>query len=286
MKILSFGEVLWDVYPDKAYLGGAPLNFAAHLALQGAEAYIASAVGQDKLGAKTIEEVKKLGVKTDYINEITTHQTGKCLVTLDEKLVPKYDLLQDVSYDHIQVADFDNIEFDIIAFGTLALRMENNQEAIKEIIKKAKHKEVYTDLNIRPPFWSFESIHFCLSNSTIVKISDEELPIVTKSVFEEELDIEEAALRLKAEFPTLKLIIITKGAKGSLVYDCINKTFYEEEAIKTQVVSTVGAGDSFGAAFLFKYCNNENPKECLKYATKVSAHVVANKDAIPKDTYL
>lgn len=29
MKALSFGEILWDVYPNKKCLGGAPLNFAA-----------------------------------------------------------------------------------------------------------------------------------------------------------------------------------------------------------------------------------------------------------------
>ena len=31
MNVLSFGEILWDIYPDKKFLGGAPLNFAAHL---------------------------------------------------------------------------------------------------------------------------------------------------------------------------------------------------------------------------------------------------------------
>ena len=58
MKVLSFGEVLWDVYTDGAVLGGAPLNFAAHTSIQGAESYLISAVGNDELGRKTLEEVK------------------------------------------------------------------------------------------------------------------------------------------------------------------------------------------------------------------------------------
>lgn len=50
MKVLSFGEVLWDIYPDKKYIGGAPLNFAAHLAKHGEEIYMLSCLGKDSLG--------------------------------------------------------------------------------------------------------------------------------------------------------------------------------------------------------------------------------------------
>ena len=286
MKILSFGEVLWDVYPDAAHLGGAPLNFAAHLALQGVEAYFVSAVGKDDLGEKTVEEVKNLGVKTDYISVSGAKETGKCIVTLGENAVPKYDLLKDVAYDHISLPEFKEEDvFDVIGFGTLALRMNNNIEVLKEIINKANYKEIYSDLNIRPPFYSDESISFCLSNATIVKISDEELPVVTNSIFGDTLPIEDAACAFAEKFNQLKLIIITKGANGSCVYDCKNKVFHEADVVKAEVVSTVGAGDSFGAAFLYKYFCNESLQNCLEYASKVSAYVVSQKDAIPKDLY-
>ena len=33
MNCIVYGEVLWDVYPDKSVIGGAPFNFAAHLSL-------------------------------------------------------------------------------------------------------------------------------------------------------------------------------------------------------------------------------------------------------------
>ena len=287
MKILSFGEVLWDVYPDAAHLGGAPLNFAGHLALQGADAYFVSAVGKDILGEKTIREVKKLGVKTDYISVSESKETGKCIVTLDENAVPKYDLLSDVAYDYIQLPDFKaDHDFDAIAFGTLALRMNNNIEVLKAIIKNAKHKEIYSDLNIRPPFYSEESIRFCMSNATIAKISDEELPIITKCLIGKDLDYKSAAVAFAEAYGQLKLIIITKGADGSCTYDSRTKTFYETPAALVKVVSTVGAGDSFGAAFLYKYFNKEDIPSCMEYASKVSALVVGQKDAIPTDLYV
>ena len=58
MKILAFGEILWDIFPNKKCIGGAPLNFAAHAAKQGSEAYILSAVGQDTFGDEAIKFLK------------------------------------------------------------------------------------------------------------------------------------------------------------------------------------------------------------------------------------
>ena len=62
MKILSFGEIIWDVYPDKRHIGGAPLNLAAHAKKQGAEAYLMSAVGDDELGKKALSALDGFGV--------------------------------------------------------------------------------------------------------------------------------------------------------------------------------------------------------------------------------
>ena len=50
MRILSFGEILWDVFPTEKKIGGAPFNFAAHAARLGAESYMVSAVGSDENG--------------------------------------------------------------------------------------------------------------------------------------------------------------------------------------------------------------------------------------------
>ena len=55
MKVLSFGEILWDVYNDKKCIGGAPLNFAAHIAKHGDEAFMLSSIGKDSLGDETLD---------------------------------------------------------------------------------------------------------------------------------------------------------------------------------------------------------------------------------------
>ena len=77
MKVLSFGEIIWDIYPDKKCIGGAPLNFSAHVAKNGAESYLLSCVGQDDLGKQAKEYLAKFGVKNDFVFECD-EQTGAC----------------------------------------------------------------------------------------------------------------------------------------------------------------------------------------------------------------
>ncbi len=280
MKLLAFGEVLFDVYPDKACIGGALFNLAAHFSLLGGEAFLMSAVGKDDLGKKAIEESKSMGINTKYISTLSDKETGKCIVSLDEKFVPSYDLKRDVAYDYITFDSIDE-EFDVFSFGTLALREKNNIETVKKIIKSKKCRKIYTDLNIRAPFYSKESVMLCLENSNIVKISDEELSVVCELVFGEVYEVDEAFLHLKEKFSNLEIIIITAGDKGAYCYDVFGEKKFFCESQKVEVVSTVGAGDSFGAAFLFKYFSGSDIKSCMEYASKISGFVVSNKGAVP-----
>ncbi len=54
MRILSVGEILWDVIGQTEHLGGAPLNFAAHAQKLGHEVFLLSAVGDDKRGLRAL----------------------------------------------------------------------------------------------------------------------------------------------------------------------------------------------------------------------------------------
>ena len=216
---------------------------------------------------------------------LSDKKTGKCIVTLDENAVPSYNILNDTAYDYIYYPKLpQNERFDILAFGTLSLRQENNIRTIKKLIKENVCSQIYVDLNIRRPFYSSESLLLCFENATIVKMSDEELPIVTSTIFGENMNIEDAVRLLSDKFTKIKLILITCGEAGSYAYDCIENKLYYSEAETAKVVSTVGAGDSFGATFLVQYLKNKDISECLSMASKVSAYVVSNKDAIPTGT--
>ncbi len=187
-----------------------------------------------------------------------------------------------LAYDEIKKPELGDKIFDVLYFGTLALRNENNLCVLKQIISENKFKDLFVDVNIRPPYYSEAIIRFAFENATILKISDEELPMVMSALGKTQKLEKECAEILSKDFDNLKIIIITKGDKGSFVYDAADKKIYECQPKKVDVVSTVGAGDSFSAAFSTKYMKTKDIADALSLATNISAFVVSCKDAIPE----
>lgn len=281
MKVLSFGEIIWDVYPDEKHLGGAPLNFAAHFAKQGGEAYVLSALGDDELGNEALNKLSLWKVNAEYVSVLSGKDTGKCLVTLDKQGVPTYNIVRDSAYDYINCSSVSD-EFDALYFGTLALRNEYNRREISELIKSHSFKEIFVDVNLREPFISRESLMLCMENATVLKISDEELSAVSKILYNTEYDYKNIATEISKTFQNIKFIIITLGEKGSYAYDVHNKTSFSCAAERVTVASTVGAGDSFSAVFLYKYMCGFDIDSCLKSASRISAYVVSKTEAVPE----
>lgn len=281
MKVLSFGEIIWDVYPDEKHLGGAPLNFAAHFAKQGGEAYMLSALGDDELGNEALNKLSLWKVNAEYVSVLSGKDTGKCLVTLDKQGVPTYNIVRDSAYDYINCSSVSD-EFDALYFGTLALRNEYNRREISELIKSHSFKEIFVDVNLREPFISRESLMLCMENATVLKISDEELSAVSKILYNTEYDYKNIATEISKTFQNIKFIIITLGEKGSYAYDVNNKTSFSCAAERVTVASTVGAGDSFSAVFLYKYMCGFDIDSCLKSASRISAYVVSKTEAVPE----
>jgi fructokinase len=63
-SVVAWGEVLWDVYPDAEHLGGAPTNFAFHLARIGGAVTLISRVGDDARGRRAAAALAAAGVDT------------------------------------------------------------------------------------------------------------------------------------------------------------------------------------------------------------------------------
>ncbi len=279
MKAMAFGEIVWDVYPENACLGGAPLNFAAHLARHGHEVYMLSAVGTDAYGERALAQIEQWGVHTDCVARLTDKETGKCMVTLNESGVPQYDLLENVAYDAIPSATA--TAADVLYFGTLALRSEPNRVMLQQLLDTMPFEEVFVDVNIRAPFYSEESVRFAVEQATILKISDEELPVVAKLLGIACEEPQAFIKQLTAAYPSVQCLILTCGAKGALVYHRAEDAMYTCASKPVEVVSTVGAGDSFSAAFMHMYGKREPIEQCAAYASTVAGFVVSNRDAVP-----
>ena len=282
MKILSFGEVLWDVYPDERFIGGAPLKFAAHLARHGEDVYMLSALGQDELGEAALAQLKQWQIHTEHVAVLKDRITGQCLVTLDEQFVPTYHLLGDTAYDRIPCDGVPD-GFDVLYFGTMALRSGENFASLKGLLAERHFKEVFVDVNIRPPHYSRQTVRFAVEHATIVKISLEEMETVAQLLeMPATADYREFAAQLADQNRNLRYVVITLGGDGAYALACADRQEYACASAKVEAVSTVGAGDSFSAAFLHQYLAGNGIGDCLTYAAKVAGFVVSQQAAVPE----
>ncbi len=278
-KILAFGEILWDVYPDEAFLGGAPLNFSAHLAKHGEEVYLLSALGADTLGARARDCLLPWGIHTDYVASLENKPTGQCLVTLDGQGMPSYRVLEDVAYDHIPT-QIPTHDCDVLYFGTIALRGKSNRQVVASLLAAHRFSTVFVDINLRAPFYSAETVAFAVAHATMLKISEEELPTVAALLgLSPAMSYQALAHALQERYANLKCIVITLGADGAYAWEAGKA--YTCAASPAEVVSTVGAGDSFSAAFLHRYLRGDDIPSALAHATKVAAFVVSHAEAVP-----
>lgn len=279
MKILAFGEILWDVFGDKKEIGGAPFNFAAHMSKLGADCYMASALGNDELGREANINVSQLGIKNNFIS-VLEKPTGYCQVTLDGN-TPNYELVGDVAYDYIPKRII-NEAFDAFYMGTLAQRSDISRSTLNTLLNELKVKEVFFDINIRQKYYSKEIIEGSLFHATILKISREEMNVFNLLSICNADKTELLCISLSEKYKKLKLILITLDKDGAMLFDCTNKEFIYSKKPQSKVVSTVGAGDSFSACFLYNYLNVVNKKDCLDRAVTLSDYVVTKLGAIPE----
>ena len=287
IKILTFGEIIWDICGDDCTLGGAGLNFAAHAGKCGAESYILSAVGKDILGSRAEREISILGVKSELLQS-NAYETGKCLVTLDENAIPSYSLVENTAYDFIEINDsiiskIEALRFDAIYFGSLIQRSEKSRTSLSKLLSQIPFKEVICDVNLRKNCYSKESLSLCLENATILKISDEEESLLREMKLYSATDstpgeITEAICK---KYKNIKCVLYTLGSKGAYVYESSKENGFSGAPKPANAVSSVGAGDSFTAAFSAAYLSGRGAEESSELASSLAAYVVSSKEAIP-----
>ncbi len=280
LKVLVFGEVLWDLFPDGKYLGGAPLNFGAHLAQLGEDVRPVSAVGGDALGTEALHKLEEMGLNREAIAVLKDMPTGRCIVTLDAEGSPQYDLWEQVAYDRIPCPK-NFKDYDTLYFGTLALRSQENLQTLRSLLNRRAIRQVFVDLNLRPPFVSQEAVDFALRAADFLKLSLEECPLTAQVLGWEHRGYASLAQTLKENYSNIKCILVTLGGEGAWGWEIPTGRQILCPGEKVCVRSTVGAGDSFCAGFLHRYEAGADFSECLKFGVSLSAYVVSQTEAIP-----
>jgi fructokinase len=278
MKVLSFGEILFDIIEGEKYIGGAPLNFAAHAGKCGAQVSVVSKVGKDELGELALENVAKLGVRADYIGVDANHPTGTVKVSLQNGQ-PSYLINEPVAYDFIVCDTNEELSFDVFYFGTLAQRNECSRASLYSLLAELDVKHVFYDVNLRQHFYSEEILRGSFGFCNILKLNNEEVITISKLLYGEKLTIASFMEKISEEF-AIPLIVVTAGALGCHVFDHGKISFVKGYSVK--VADTVGAGDAFSAAFVYHYINHHNSLKAADIANQLGAFVASCNGPIPE----
>ncbi len=282
LKVIGIGEVLWDMLPDGKKLGGAPCNFVYHAQQQGAEALALSAIGNDPAGKEILEVLKDKEVSTALI-QVNQSPTGTVDVKLNDQGIPEYTIHEHVAWDNIsfnsQLASLISV-FDIVCFGSLAQRSHTSRKTIESLLQNCDSSAyVVFDINLRQQYYSKEVILRSLELCNVLKLNEDELPVVC-DLLEIQQTEEEEQIKHLIDTYSLKLVAYTKGSEGSLLVTPTNKSYIETPTV--QVKDTVGAGDSFTAVMIVGFANGLDLKELHQKAVDVSAYVCTKDGAMPE----
>jgi fructokinase len=279
-SIVGLGEVLWDLLPGGRELGGAPANFACQARALGARAHLVSRVGQDALGEEILTRLEKLGVKTDAVSIDPSHATGTVGVELEEGQ-PRYIIHEGVAWDFIEATPTARAAVetaDAVCFGTLAQRSATSRAALRALVSAAPSGALRVcDINLRQHFYSREVLDDSLRLANALKLNDAELPVLA-TLFGLEGEVRDQLAALAKQF-TLRFVVLTRGAQGSLLFD--GAQWSEHRGLEVKVADTVGAGDSFTAATVLGFLSGWDLERINAVANEVAAFVCSRTGATP-----
>ena len=281
--IVGMGEALWDVLPEGKKIGGAPANFAYHVSQFGFDSRVVSAVSKDADGDEILDIFAQKKLRTQI--ERVAYPTGTVQVTLDAVGVPQYEIKEGVAWDNIPFTDELKrlaLNTRAVCFGSLAQRNEVSRNTINRFLDTMPDTDDQLkifDINLRQNFYTKEVLCESMHRCNILKINGEELVTISRIFDYPGIDLQEKCRALITEYD-LKMLILTCGTNGSYVFTPGEVSF--QETPRVPVADTVGAGDSFTAAFTAAILSRMPVGEAHKLAVEVSAYVCTQSGAMPE----
>ncbi len=241
------GEVLIDILPTGAVVGGGPANTAKALARLGYEVDFIDGISTDTYGLAARKELERDGVGLSLALS-SDKPTCTATVTLDSKGSASYEFLIDgtatFDFNDSWLPDPERLKPSILHIGTLVTIVEPASTTLFNwAIKCAEFAPIVFDPNVRSsvvgdPEKYRLAVEKWVGISSVIKLSDDDI-----SWLYPDESMDEVAKRWIAGGASL--VVITRGAKGIIGY---TENGYEEvDGAKVTVVDTVGAGDTVGA---------------------------------------
>lgn len=304
IDILAVGEMLIDLTQTgvsdagipiyTSFPGGAPANVAVAAAKLGAATAFIGKVGNDAFGRLLVDTVRQNGVGSDGMIVTDDANTTLAVVSLAESGERDFAFYRkgfaDTQLREDEISDEQLQSTRFLHFGSVSLTEEPSRSATLSAARRAKEYRatISYDPNFRESLWRYreEAIEMMkrpLPMVDILKISDEELPLLTGT------DDPDLGTKMLYDTYGISLILLTLGAKGAYYRygECTGLC----EGVKVKVADTNGAGDTFLGAFLSgmvrlkKYkpsqLTEEEIKELTAFANKAASITTSRSGAIP-----
>ena len=300
MDIVTIGEVLIDLTQTgrdergipqfAANPGGAPANLAAAAARLGAQTTFIGKVGEDAFGRYLTEVLQENKVDTHYMVTDADHPTTMAVVSVDAAGERDFSFYRSANAD-VMLSKEDIPEealkaTKIVHFGSVSLTADPARTATLDAAARAKKLGaiITYDPNYRANLWHSEEeaitqMKAPLPLVDILKVSDEELPLLTGTA-----DCENGTAQLAQN--GIRLIFVTLGANG-VFYRFGEKTGHVA-GVPCKVGDTNGAGDTFFGAALSKLCKEDlnsltadKLESILAFANKAASITTSRRGATP-----
>lgn len=279
LKVVAFGEVLWDVFGNEKKIGGAPLNVALRLKTLDCDVAMISCVGSDKDGDLIINQVKNLGLDTDAIIKSEEFPTGLVNVTLNERGSASYEIAYPSAWDKIVLTDLARnlvSQADVLIYGSLICRDQVSRQALNELLQMQLYKVF--DVNLRKPHYTYDLLEELMYSANFIKFNDEELLEIAMAMNSPFKGLEEN-IHFIAEKTKTNAMCVTRGKHGALLL--WEGELYENGGYPVEVSDTVGAGDSFLATLIASLLTDSLPQMAIDFSCAVGALVAAAPGANP-----
>ncbi len=280
--MVGLGEVLWDLFPERACLGGAPTNFAYITTLLGDRGIVASRVGEDSRGQEALQRMRELGLDIDHVQRDREHTTGTVKVELNSKGLARYEIAHPVAWDFLTwTTDWEHLAktADAVCFGSLAQRSDESRATIRRFVGATAARAVRIfDVNLRQAYYSQETLAESMRLADIVKLNDEELPkIMSLSKIAQSDELSSARGLMAAH--DLKMVCVTRGSRGSLLVR--GEESHDHAGFQIRVADTVGSGDAFTAGLVHQYLRGASLQAMNEMANIVGAWVASEVGGMP-----
>jgi fructokinase len=280
---IGLGELLWDMFPEGKQLGGAPANFAYMTSLLGDEGIVVSRVGTDALGRGAGRRLERLGVRASHLQLDRDHPTGTVKVSVDPAGQPTFQIAESVAWDFFEwTPEWRALaqRADAVCFGSLAQRSSRSRATVRAFLKAVRPGTTRVfDVNLRQSFYDADTLSESAKLADIMKVNTDELAIVAKLLRIPFIYDEMRAANWLRDILGLKLMCITRGAKGSLIVSADETS--EHPGYRIHVADTVGAGDAFTAALVYHYLRHASVPTLNEAANRMGAWVSSQIGATP-----